>query len=142
LPASVATDPATGAGAAVARRREAHRAKGHGEGRIRTSEAAGATDLQSAAFDRFATSPISSPLRSPKKEQASRGKSKSASRHGSSSRKLFGFDRCDVPCGTARNPLSCSVTSTSTHRATADKWSWRRDSNPRPADYKSAALPD
>jgi hypothetical protein len=28
-----------------------------GEGRIRTFEAAGATDLQSAAFDRFATSP-------------------------------------------------------------------------------------
>ncbi len=28
-----------------------------GEGRIRTSEAARATDLQSAAFDRFATSP-------------------------------------------------------------------------------------
>ena len=32
-----------------------------GEGRIRTSEAAGATDLQSAAFDRFATSPIRMP---------------------------------------------------------------------------------
>ena len=30
-----------------------------GEGRIRTFEAAWATDLQSAAFDRFATSPIS-----------------------------------------------------------------------------------
>jgi hypothetical protein len=30
---------------------------GYGEGRIRTSEAARATDLQSAAFDRFATSP-------------------------------------------------------------------------------------
>ena len=30
-----------------------------GEGRIRTSEAARATDLQSAAFDRFATSPMS-----------------------------------------------------------------------------------
>jgi hypothetical protein len=30
-----------------------------GEGRIRTFEAAGATDLQSVAFDRFATSPIS-----------------------------------------------------------------------------------
>src|SRR4029450_10831589 len=28
-----------------------------GEGRIRTFEAAGATDLQSVAFDRFATSP-------------------------------------------------------------------------------------
>ena len=33
------------------------RAKAGGEGRIRTSEAARATDLQSAAFDRFATSP-------------------------------------------------------------------------------------
>ena len=35
------------------------RAKAGGEGRIRTFEAAGATDLQSVAFDRFATSPIS-----------------------------------------------------------------------------------
>src|SRR5262245_64503465 len=31
--------------------------KAGGEGRTRTFEAAGATDLQSAAFDRFATSP-------------------------------------------------------------------------------------
>ena len=35
----------------------ATRAKAGGEGRIRTFEAARATDLQSAAFDRFATSP-------------------------------------------------------------------------------------
>ena len=35
----------------------AMRAKAGGEGRIRTSEAARATDLQSAAFDRSATSP-------------------------------------------------------------------------------------
>ena len=34
------------------------RAKAGGEGRTRTFEAARATDLQSAAFDRFATSPI------------------------------------------------------------------------------------
>jgi hypothetical protein len=33
-------------------------AKAGGEGRTRTFEAARATDLQSAAFDRFATSPI------------------------------------------------------------------------------------
>ena len=33
------------------------RAKGYGEGRTRTFEATRATDLQSAAFDRFATSP-------------------------------------------------------------------------------------
>jgi hypothetical protein len=38
---------------------EARRAESNGgEGRIRTSEAAGATDLQSVAFDRFATSPM------------------------------------------------------------------------------------
>ena len=41
----------------------APRSKPGGEGRIRTSEAARATDLQSAAFDRFATSPISRPRR-------------------------------------------------------------------------------
>ena len=35
----------------------AKRAKADGEGRIRTSEVARTTDLQSAAFDRFATSP-------------------------------------------------------------------------------------
>ena len=35
----------------------AERAKVGGEGRTRTFEAARATDLQSAAFDRFATSP-------------------------------------------------------------------------------------
>lgn len=41
---------------------EARRAESNGgEGRIRTSEAARATDLQSAAFDRFATSPILRP---------------------------------------------------------------------------------
>ena len=34
------------------------RAKDGGEGRTRTFEAARATDLQSAAFDRFATSPM------------------------------------------------------------------------------------
>jgi hypothetical protein len=37
--------------------RRAKRAKAGGEGRIRTFEATGATDLQSVAFDRFATSP-------------------------------------------------------------------------------------
>ena len=37
---------------------EARRAESNGgEGRIRTFEATGATDLQSVAFDRFATSP-------------------------------------------------------------------------------------
>ena len=38
--------------------RDSGEAKAGGEGRTRTFEAARATDLQSAAFDRFATSPI------------------------------------------------------------------------------------
>ena len=41
----------------VARSLQHRRAKEGGEGRTRTFEAARATDLQSAAFDRFATSP-------------------------------------------------------------------------------------
>ena len=45
----------------LANRSSHERAKVGGEGRIRTSEAAGATDLQSVAFDRFATSPIPRP---------------------------------------------------------------------------------
>ena len=46
------------------RRRGSGKAKAGGEGRIRTSEAAGAADLQSAAFDRSATSPRHPLLRS------------------------------------------------------------------------------
>jgi hypothetical protein len=75
------------------------RAKVGGEGRTRTFEAARATDLQSAAFDRFATSPAS--------------------------------------CGFGKRAVSV-VPATGEFR----RRSWRRDSNPRPADYKSAALPD
>src|SRR5687767_2583298 len=43
--------------ASQSRAQRARLAKAGGEGRIRTFEAARATDLQSAAFDRFATSP-------------------------------------------------------------------------------------
>jgi hypothetical protein len=120
----------------------AGRAEAGGEGRIRTSEAAGATDLQSAAFDRFATSPIVGLAGSPKKRasfarQAESAEDSPATLHAN----CLDLTVCDVPCGTARNPLSCSISPPS-RCATADKWSWRRDSNPRPADYKSAALPD
>ncbi len=72
----------------------AARAKAGGEGRTRTFEAARATDLQSAAFDRFATS-----------------------------------------------PAVCVVETRASGRSYVCRWSWRRDLNPRPADYKSAALP-
>jgi hypothetical protein len=91
-----------------------------GEGRIRTSEATGATDLQSVAFDRFATSPPIAPR---------------------------------VQSGTCARPLLRAVIFVRILRRSRktpgtrlprdhDSWSWRRDLNPRPADYKSAALPD
>src|SRR5437867_12559182 len=66
-----------------------------GEGRTRTFEAARATDLQSAAFDRFATSPT----------------------------------------------LCCVETRVFWTLTYVCRWSWRRQLTPRPADYKSAALP-
>jgi hypothetical protein len=70
-------------------------AKVGGEGRTRTFEATRATDLQSAAFDRFATSPT-----------------------------------CLCVGSVMLRALTYEY-----------RWSWRRDLNPRPADYKSAALP-
>jgi hypothetical protein len=79
------------------------RAKVGGEGRTRTFEAARATDLQSAAFDRFATSPAS-----------------------------LCFWKRDV---------SVVLKKARMFLAGCSHWSWRRDLNPRPADYKSAALP-
>jgi hypothetical protein len=94
-----------------------------GEGRIRTFEAAGATDLQSVAFDRFATSPI-----------------------------VAGARRGSPACSFVRPlrqlvcqdfaPLAIAPLCVCVHGKWRASWSWRRDLNPRPADYKSAALPD
>jgi hypothetical protein len=103
----------------------ATRAKAGGEGRIRTSEAARATDLQSAAFDRSATSPKFAAHERPYVTDA---------RVVSSARlaaRSCGLTRCD---SVTYGALPC--------RPWPGNWSWRRDLNPRPADYKSAALPD
>ena len=89
----------------------ATRAKAGGEGRIRTFEAAGATDLQSVAFDRFATSPYP----------------------------VAPLPACETFLFTNRAEQLGSLRSAPFRGA---NWSWRRDLNPRPADYKSAALPD
>ena len=72
-----------------------------GEGRIRTFEGPGPSDLQSDAFDRFATSPPAAALANSRAAPA-----------------IVRLARVRG-CG----------------------WSWRRELNPRPADYKSAALP-
>ena len=102
-----------------------------GEGRIRTFEAAGATDLQSVAFDRFATSPkLFCRLPSP--------------------RPAAHTFQAASPLATKAAPTFPTAISLEREkfRATCDReawlvtWSWRRDLNPRPADYKSAALPD
>ena len=90
------------------------RAKVGGEGRVRTSVARWAADLQSAAIDRSATSPLSR-------------------------RSLI----CWSPCfrRVPEDPLR-TMNSGAGGRRGSLRWSWRRDLNPRPADYKSAALPD
>ena len=97
----------------------AMRAKAGGEGRIRTSEAARATDLQSAAFDRSATSPALVERRRAAADT---------------------FLRPRVPGRSVvrGNRLPRRLPAESRTRS---DWSWRRDLNPRPADYKSAALP-
>ncbi len=87
------------------------RAADGGEGRIRTFEATRATDLQSAAFDRSATSP------------SARAGSGLGDRDGG--RTCRGWTSFPFWRPVRAGPI----------------WSWRRDSNPRPADYKSAALP-
>src|SRR3990172_2103682 len=94
--------------------------RGGGEGRTRTFEAAGATDLQSAAFDRFATSPgcvVWNAMRSAPTL------------------------RCRTPDPT-RQTLAPGRLAVGRTPDILVRWSWRRDSTPRPADYKSAALPD
>jgi hypothetical protein len=116
------------------RERRERLAKDGGEGRIRTFEAAGATDLQSVAFDRFATSPkLFCRLPSPRPPHV-----------------LFRRLRQSrqKPLQLSQPPSAWNERS-SARRVTPTKlaawlvtWSWRRDLNPRPADYKSAALPD
>jgi hypothetical protein len=86
---------------------EARRAESNGgEGRIRTSEAARATDLQSGAFDRFATSPFVSSQLAVKRagfaRQAESAVRSTATLHAN----CLDLTVYDVPCGTARNPLS------------------------------------
>ena len=98
------------ASAAPHRRPTTPAAERGGEGRIRTSEAAWATDLQSVAFDRSATSPTFTSRPEPVPPDAP-----VPELHVD----RVEWDRVFNACG-----------------------GWRRDSNPRPADYKSAALPD
>jgi hypothetical protein len=107
---SCRSSPLTGAEGWLANRSSLDkpvRAKVGGEGRTRTFEAARATDLQSAAFDRFATSPT-----------------------------------CLCWNALLRQYMSVGMRRFRQCLAEAVRWSWRRDLNPRPADYKSAALPD
>ena len=103
-----------------------------GEGRIRTFEAAGATDLQSVAFDRFATSPIPTGGRA----------GANALFYFALSRMYSGFAPCATTVPSLVSLVCARVSLVLGSRPRQETWSWRRDLNPRPADYKSAALPD
>src|SRR5688572_19678495 len=90
-----------------------------GEGRVRTSVGRWPADLQSAAIDRSATSPKSS-------IRPSIGRKVPNPRH------------CTPIAVTCLVGIPCVLEGPRNR----GRWSWRRDLNPRPADYKSAALPD
>ncbi len=119
---------------------EARRAESNGgEGRVRTSVAARAADLQSAAIDRSATSPFSlaRPSR-PAGPLRSRAYARAAPRPLGVRRT---HDRkCFLRCFLQTDYCTPSRARLISAKREA-KWSWRRDLNPRPADYKSAALP-
>ncbi len=91
-------------------------AKAGGQGRIRTSVGTRPADLQSAAIDRSATCP---------NRLAARQHSVAIG--------------CRAFACVSWIPPGCFAILIRVRRRT--RWSWRRDLNPRPADYKSAALP-
>ncbi len=102
-----------------------------GEGRVRTSVATRAADLQSAAIDRSATSPKS----------ISRRRTRTRERPRSAPRRACITSACCLECSVCRDcPEDLPPPAPGRHLSR--RWSWRRDLNPRPADYKSAALPD
>ncbi len=111
-----------------------------GEGRVRTSVATRAADLQSAAIDRSATSPNLFTLWPLVIHLCT----------DADSRPCYPFPERQLAvlesvCSTRilRENLSTGFRNRR-FGAPPDvaRWSWRRDLNPRPADYKSAALPD
>jgi hypothetical protein len=145
-------------------------AQAGGEGRIRTSEGARPTDLQSVAFDRSATSP-NMLVRSHLHYAILHGAHTLMSLTRLACRRLRPRDtsadvaaapgtRGTLPGGTGwrtrdhqhTGPACPEKRRRGLPRPTARghssvtcrcfPWSWRRDLNPRPADYKSAALPD
>ena len=135
------------------RQRSAARREGKvgGEGRVRTSVATRAAGLQPAAIDRSATSPIFLSTRRTCESTSTRAASGRRYVNSSGCALEFVYSTrsedpstrpslvistppstdCVAPIALPVHPVSGPV-----------RWSWRRDSNPRPADYKSAALPD
>ena len=119
-----------------------------GEGRIRTSEATRATDLQSVAFDRSATSPKSNIVR----RQVTACRTLNASQYCYVKLSLSFYRMVSTSItdpNLLNRPAPVRPVRTSDRPPAKNSleprprclWSWRRDLNPRPADYKSAALP-
>ncbi len=105
--------------------------KSGAQGRIRTFVAHNAADLQSAAINHSATC-ASGLLIAPS----------------AASPPTMQFPARDLPAQLPAKIVDgehCKRVKTGrynqTHRAVGRNWSWRRDLNPRPPDYKSGALP-
>ena len=118
-----------------------------GEGRVRTSVATRAADLQSAAIDRSATSPNFSSQASALQRCGPGALRPGPAPFGAACASHVLDIRVWFPCPSTRlrDRAARAGHPEAKSRGADDassRWSWRRDLNPRPADYKSAALPD
>ncbi len=131
----------------VARRSHVHAAasvlqsvllKNGAQGRIRTFVATSAADLQSAAINHSAT--CAHPACLPVAHSSTSDATEHRDLHGSLPA-LHLYWRT-LQAGTTSRYNQTFATSNSIAAAAGCKnWSWRRDLNPRPPDYKSGALP-
>ena|GEM_PF-2801068 len=103
------------------------RTKNGAQGRIRTSVTLSVADLQSAAINHSATcahSPLL-PCKAPAQPFSTRADTATGKYL------MLGGRPCRNANAVLPNPSACM----------GRNWSWRRDLNPRPSDYKSDALP-
>ena len=109
------------------------------QGRIRTSVALRAADLQSAAFNHSATC-AKNPHALFALHNQTLCATKSALHNKNSQARTYALHSPLENSTTVLPRLPCAKAATLSS-PTGEIWSWRRDLNPRPSDYKSDALP-
>ena len=117
--------------------RNSRRAKAGGEGRIRTFEALGRQIYSLLRLTASLPRRVSRAAAWPASDVPSDARASPGGRTIAPVRA-----RTRARCKTRRRPGNTRSRARCLCGARPGTWSWRRDLNPRPADYKSAALPD